>query len=465
MKVRLDKSDYESISVKVVKQLRNILPDNEFAQQISILGPEFMAEPLRISTPSTRLDFELDPKHKEWINELKNEISSCSGTSKEKRIRMEQLESITLFGQILFAQSAALHFLDKTRECNRNRKLGDDTDLIHTRLDHLNVLIDKEGIQHGSSKLDTLKRRKAFDDELAAIKKEVKVSSLPEAKKNELLYNLAKTKDFYYQANDFNFQYADKPSRSYSDFVNKCERISSKISLVASLIAIGATALAFIPPLAPIMAPIALAASAISLALGAPFALKNVGTMLYNLIRFGAAPTPVELVTTALVGTSTLLVGVGGVVGHAVRTGVLQKTAQLITNSFNGLNTVTVATASAAGQFMVSRSMDKVALYKSQLEQIKSQKSQPDKVLEETELIQPSSEKTTSWTKATAKNMDKTKSSVDSDLDMKTEQAQEAAKARTRLGKVKLAEHRTSKKSSAEDDAPTLPFSSPSTSG
>ncbi|WP_133141376.1 hypothetical protein [Legionella moravica] len=368
MRVTLYRGDYESISQIVREQLRQLMPDNEFAQtEYLLFGPEFMAEPLRISTPSTHFDF--DPVHKGYIDILKDEIKSSDESPENKELKKQQLESIILFGQILFSQSASLHFLNQSTV----EIPSDEEDSITPKIERLRELVQKEGIQTESSKLEALTRRKAFNDELSELKRTIKESSLQDESKAKLLDNLAKTKDFYYQANDFNFKYANKPSRSYSNFVNNCERIGSKIALTASLIAIGATALSLIPPLAPVMVPIALGASAISMAIGLPLALKKVGTMIYNMIRFGAAPTPAEIITTLLLGTSMLMAGVSGVIGQAVNSGVLSKTALLITKAVTAIDNLAKATVGIAGQFVGEKKSNKVDLYHSELAQLNSE--------------------------------------------------------------------------------------------
>ena len=368
MKVTLYRDDYESISQIVREKLRQLMPDNDFAQtEYLLFGPEFMAQPLRISTPSTHFDF--DPVHTGYINILRDEINSSDDSQEEKRLKNQQLESIMLFGQILFSQSASLHFLQKSEI---DASLEEDNP-IALKMERLRVLVQKEGIQFESSKLEALSRRKEFNDELNDLKRTIKDSSLDEENKAQLLDNLSKTKDFYYQANDFNFKYANKPSRSYSNFVNNCERIGSKIALVASLVAIGATALSLIPPFAPVMMPLALAASTISVVIGLPLALKTVGTMLYNLIRFGAAPTTGELITTALLGTSLVMAGVSHVIGQAVNSGVLSKTAQLITQAVAAVSNIGKAAVGIAGQNISEVHLDKVELYKSELVRLKPQ--------------------------------------------------------------------------------------------
>jgi hypothetical protein len=365
MSVTLYRDDYESISDVVRKKLSELMPENEFGTRSDLIfGPEFMAEPLRISTPSTR--FEFDPVHNNYIKNLRKEIRGSEFSQEEKQQKAQQLESILLFGQILFSQAASLHFLK-----NAQHKSDEEISPIEKKMEHLRNLVQKEGIQYDSSRFEALSRRKEFNHHMQDLKKNIKNATMAPQEKHQLLGNLSAAKDFYYQANDFNFRYASQPSRSFSNFVKNCEYYGSKIALGASLIAIGASALSLIPPLAPVMAPIALVATAISLGVGFPLALKNVGTMLYNLIRFGAAPTPGELVNAALLGTSLLLAGVGGAVGQAVTAGHLGQSSQFITTGVNSADNFTKAAAGVAGQIKGIKMQNKVDLYKSELMRLK----------------------------------------------------------------------------------------------
>ncbi len=378
MKVILDTADYESISEIVRQQLRELMPDNEYAQSDQLVfGPEFMVKPLRISTPSTKFDF--DPVHKEYIQEMRNQIKESSGTTEEQQQKNQQIDSIMLFGRLLFAQSASLHFLKKAFE----EKPANPA--IDARMEGLKELIQKEGIQYDSSRFDALSRRKEFNDKLNALKQDIASSELSNNEKERLSVNLSKAKDFYFQANDFNFEYANKPSRSFSNFINACERYGSRISLATSIIAIGASALSLIPCLAPVMVPIALAATAITMAIGLPIALKNVGTMLYNMIRFQAAPTPAELINTTLLGTSLLLAGVGGVVGQAVSSGALSANADLITKAVTAVNDLTKISAGTAGQYQLSTKEPTISFFKSEVSRLKTAKAEnsPSRVQDE----------------------------------------------------------------------------------
>lgn len=188
--------------------------------------------------------------------------------------------------------------------------------------------------------------------------------------KKGFLRNLHKARDFYLQANDFNFTYANKSTRNFSAFLNNYEYYGSKVSLAASLIAVAATALALIPPLAPIMGPIALAATCIGMAIGVPLALKTVGTMIYNLIRFGAAPTPTELATTALVGTSIALMGTGSLVSAAVQQGLISTTAATVTQSLKAVNDTVKMAGSIGGSIMADQARQKINQYKEELAKI-----------------------------------------------------------------------------------------------
>lgn len=373
MTVSLGREDFESISEIVREQLQKLMPDNEFIKTDSLIfGPEFMAEPLRISTPSTHFDF--DPVHEVYITKIREEIQASDLTPEEKSKKQLQLESIILFGQLLFSQSASLHFLKNPLEDKSEEVISP----INLKMEQLRALVENEGIQYNSSKLEALTRRKAFNDSLNELKKTINDSALEADEKKQLLGNLGKAKDFYYQANDLNFKYANKPSRSFSNFVNNCERYGSKIALTASIIAIGATALSLIPCLAPVMVPIALVATTISMVIGLPLALKNVGTMIYNLIRFEAAPTPGELINAALLGTSLLLAGVGGVVAQAVNSGALSATANLITKAVTTVDDIAKTSIGLAGHALQETKLDQVEFYKSELDRLRPKEQNLD---------------------------------------------------------------------------------------
>jgi hypothetical protein len=377
-KVTLHKEDYTSIAEEVRKQLRGIFRDSEFTDSESahgdiLFGPEFMAPALRIDTPSTKVEF--SEKELQYVKELRNIINHSDQTSEQKRQRQQHLDSIILFGQILFAQSACLHFLKKPFHKPDAAIPLADIQKLEAHLKELKNLAEQEGIQHTSSRFEVLSRRKAFKDHLWKIKHDLNDMPLSMEEKKAFLHNLHKARDFYLQANDFNFTYANKPSRNFSAFLNNYEYYGSKVSLAASLIAVAATALALIPPLAPIMGPIALAATCISMAIGVPLALKTVGTMIYNLIRFGAAPTPTELATTALVGTSIALMGTGSLVTAAVQQGLISTTAATVTQTLKTVNDTVKMVGSIGGSFMADQARQKINQYKEELAKIQDEPS------------------------------------------------------------------------------------------
>lgn len=123
------------------------------------------------------------------------------------------------------------------------------------------------------------------------------------------------------------------------------------------------------------MGPIALAATCISMAIGVPLALKTVGTMIYNLIRFGAAPTPTELATTALVGTSIALMGAGSFVTTAIQQGLISSTAATVTQTLKTINDTVKMAGSIGGSFMADQARQKVNQYKAELADM--QKDEP----------------------------------------------------------------------------------------
>lgn len=365
MKIKLSEDDYASVSAIAGQKLGELIPNTEFTHANIIFGPEFMAVPLRISTPYTGIKF--DTVHKEYVKNLRQEIKTSNTTDQEKHLKMRHLESIILFGQLLFSQSASLHFLHK----DRYRSHFDDSPNLDLQLEQLQELVQKESIQYASSKFEALSRRKEFNEFLATIKKAIKEMPLNEEDRKLFLSNLNKAKGFYYQANDFNFNYANKPSRSYSKFLNNCEYFGSKIAFGASLIAIGATALALIPPLAPVMIPIAFVASAIAFSFGVPIALKKLGTMLYNLIKFGAAPTPGELINAATIGLGVVLAGSGHAIGGLINAGFGQY-ASVFNQSIQGVMNTGKITFGFKGEIDEANAQKKLNRYKFEVENLRS---------------------------------------------------------------------------------------------
>ncbi|WP_058534392.1 hypothetical protein [Legionella saoudiensis] len=361
-KVTLHKEDYASIAEEVRKQLRSVFPDSEITNRTNILfGPEFMAPALRIDTPSTKVEF--TEQEQAYVKELRSRINHSELSPEQKKQKQQHLDSIILFGQILFAQSACLHFLKKPFHNPGTPATMEDIQKLEVHLNQLKKLAENEGIQHTSSRFEVLSRRKEFNQYLSETKRTLKDIPLSVEEKKAFLHNLHKAQDFYFQANDFNFTYANKSTRNFSKFLNNYEYYGSKVALAASLISIGATALTLIPPLAPIMGPIALVATCISMAIGVPLALKTVGVMLYNLIRFGAAPTPTELATTALVGTSMALMGAGGLITQ----GLISSTAAAVTQGLKAVNDTVKMMGSIGGSIMADQAREKVNQYKEEL--------------------------------------------------------------------------------------------------
>lgn len=379
-KVTLHKEDYTAIAAVVRQQLRKLLPESELANKDLIFGPEFMAPALRITTPSTKIQF--DKHERQYIKFLRQEINSSTLSSTERQHKHRQLDSIILFGQVLLAQSACLYFLKKP--FGEENSSPDPSPAFHYLQENMHQLInlaEKEGVQFSSSKLEALSRRKEFSQRVQETKRAIVESPLTSEEKKTLIHHIQKAQSFYFQANDFNFNYANKPSRGFSNFLNNFEYYGSKVSLAAAIIALGATALSFIPPLAPVMGVIATVASSIALAISIPLALKTIGTMLYNLIRFGAAPTPTELVTTALVGTSVILMGAGSATLQAVQHGVAQSAALTVTQGLTTANDLVKMIGSLGGEVMVENGRQQMSLYKNELTKIgnsQESNSEPD---------------------------------------------------------------------------------------
>ncbi|VEG91623.1 hypothetical protein [Legionella spiritensis] len=340
MTIALKTNEYRDIAGIVTGKLNELFPGHQRLIN-AFMGPAIIAQPLRISTPKTAINF--NESEKSAIKTLRAQINEEQ--DKEKRYKKQQrLESMILLGQILFAQSACRYFLE---QCQRNNA---DNLLIQQYFQRLQDIIEREGVAFQSSRLDALTRRKEFSDIWAKIEREIRAADLSEDARNQWLRNLSRMRGFYYQVNDLNFKYAQKPSRHFSKVVNELEDFGSKIALAASIIAIGATALSFIPPLAPVMGVIAFTAAHVSLMIGLPLALKRMGTILYNMIRFGAAPTVGEVIGTALLGTSMLLAGLSGIAAQAVSMGFIGRWAEITTSGLKAANNLTKASMGIAGQ-------------------------------------------------------------------------------------------------------------------
>ncbi|KTC83157.1 Uncharacterised protein [Legionella cincinnatiensis] len=349
MHQKLNRNEYNAIAKEVTLQLRTLFPQAEPHVIHSVFGPEILAQPLRISTLKTKVDFE--EIEKKALAQLREDIK----LEKDKTIRkqkLQQLESIILFGQLLFSQSACLYFF---RDC----KSASISPQITKKLIDMNKLIEQEGLAIESSRFEVLSRRKKFDELFSEIhqrlKSMVNTASNKQIDVYRLQESLAKTKIFYYQINDLNFKYAQKPSRSFSTFVNTLQNCGSKVAITATVIAIGATALSFIPPLAPIMTPIALVASYVSLVVSVPLALKNLGTILYNLFRFGAAPSAGELIGVAFIATNLLTTGLSKLANQLVTLGVTGKWAIKTVNCLKEAENLTKASLGIVGQIGQSK--------------------------------------------------------------------------------------------------------------
>ncbi|WP_238584373.1 hypothetical protein [Legionella gratiana] len=340
----MNRNEYNAIAKEVIFQLQKLFPQTNSSVIHSVLGPEILANPLRISTLKTKVDFE--EIEKKAVAHLREEIKK----EKDKTIReqkLQQFESIILFGQLLFSQSACLYFF---KECKRTSISPKITEI----LTDINKLIEQESLAIESSRFEVLRRRKKFDELFSEIQQQLKLGvnkvSSERVNAHRLQESLAKTKIFYYQINDLNFKYAQKPSRSFSTLVNAVQNYGSKVALAATIIAIGATALSFIPPLASVMVPISLASSYVSLLVGFPLALKNLGTMLYNLFRFGAAPSTGELIGVAFIATSLLTAGLSTIATQLVTLGVTGNWAIKTVNGLKEVENLTKASLGIVGQ-------------------------------------------------------------------------------------------------------------------
>lgn len=133
--MKLEHDDAAAIATIVTNTLRRLLPaDHQEAVDALLLGNEFFANPKRVSTPKTDYDFSdniqsnqiqklsINAMRKQLAEEYKQKIKQAkedglpnqlNDLKKEYNEKRQQLNSIILFGQLLFSQSACLHFIDK----------------------------------------------------------------------------------------------------------------------------------------------------------------------------------------------------------------------------------------------------------------------------------------------------------------------------------------------------------------
>lgn len=338
MKIRINKEDYAGIVAEVKKQIK-LLPNNEFAQaEDLIIGPEFLANTLRVSTPKTEIDFE--EHEKTYLKTLRATLKNVNAPNLKEQL--EQLDSIVLFGQLIFAQSASLHFL---------KKIASEKEEIKSCQEKLSKLANNNIVQlKPLSKLDLLKQREEFTKTIEEFKKLIASEEMATSIKKDWTIALNQAKGFYYQVNDLNFKHANKPSRNFSYFMRTLEKTGSRVALGASIIALSATALSFIPVLTPIMTPIAMTASLIALGSGLPVSLKKIGTMIYNAIRFGVAPTKGEIINTVLLALCALGFGAGMGITNAIAAGDLGQYALLIKQGVKAAGNVSRAILGTIGQ-------------------------------------------------------------------------------------------------------------------
>ncbi|MDP1603243.1 MAG: hypothetical protein Q8M03_08260 [Legionella sp.] len=367
MKLEISHEDYIGIASNVKTQFEK-LPGNEFAQADLILGPEFLADTLRVSTPKTSIKFTDDEKNylKAVRAQIQKEAREAKAalqqlpppeTTEQKKVikfmqadirfkaitKLKQLNSIVLFGQLLFSQSGCLYFLDKI-QCEEGSDLFEGI----KQLKHIAESGSADADTY--SKKDVLTQRKNFSQKIQSLLSSLAQAPLDKEEKQKIERDLYKAQGFYFQLNDLNFKYANAPSRRYSTFINTIEKLGSRLALGASMIAIAATALSFIPGAAPIAIPIATAASVIALCIGMPIAVKKIGTMICNAIKYKAAPTKAELINAALFGLCLLLAGSGGIVHGAIDANFLGKFAFFATKIIKAGKNLGQASLGTIGQ-------------------------------------------------------------------------------------------------------------------
>lgn len=329
MKIILQQNEFADIAKNIQENIKKLAKkyDINLGQSDFLFGPEFLAQPLRVFTPSTKYEF--DPHQLAYVSGLRQKIIEDKSIQDEaiRKAKLQHLESIVLFGQLLFAQAASLYFL---------KKLTKPAD----KLQVLENLINAEEIENNTSRLDTLKRRKQFNENWKAIERSIKDSEMAEQEKLALLEHLKKVRGFYYQANDLNFRYANALSRgSFSQFLRNYELYGSRLNLGISLLAMAFTAASIA---CPAMALPALVLSSIALGVGLPIYLKHMCTMIYNAVRFGVEPTPAEIVSSALLVTNVALVGSADAIGQALNASLSDdKAATLVSKGITASHSVT----------------------------------------------------------------------------------------------------------------------------
>jgi hypothetical protein len=339
VKLKISDADYAIIANSVREQIKSLPGYDCILPEELRLGPEFLANNLRISTPKTSVKF--TPQEQNHLNLVREQIRKENRPNAKERL--QQLDSIVLFGQLLFSQAGCLAFLDKF-QC-------DEESGFYADIANLKKLANAGGVEIETiSKREVLSQRKTFSQTIKNLMLKLARSPLSDQQKRLFESDLFKAQGFYFQLNDLNFTYANAPSRRYSNFVNAIELQGSRVALGASIVAIFATALSFIPVLAPVALPVAAIASLTALCIGMPLSMKKVVTMIYNGIKYDAAPTKGELINATLFGLCLLAAGTGGIINSAINTNLLGKFAFLVTKLVKAGKNLGQASLGAFGQ-------------------------------------------------------------------------------------------------------------------
>lgn len=341
-KLHLSNEQCSELALQVKAELLRIFPKGEKLLEGFAFSKELLAKPERIGAAVTIAHGEEIKKN--YADTMRKQIKSDNSLKKEeKKEKLQQLDTILFFGQLLFSQQASLYFLNKGLE-NVKRMEGDDKlkQSLSEKIGELERLAKDEGIKSEDKKIDVLLRWQKYNEVLEELDKDLRKSRGNNEIKGEIEENLEQAKGFFSQANDLNFNNANKPSRPWSNFVNSISKYGSMVSLGAAILSIGAVAMSFIPPLTPIMAPIAVVSTGVALGVGAPIQVKDLSTMVYNKVRFNKNPTHTEVINASLLAAGVFTAGLTTVSKAAMYTGVIGGAGQTIAvQSIRTVNSLT----------------------------------------------------------------------------------------------------------------------------
>ncbi|CDZ76998.1 hypothetical protein BN59_01277 [Legionella massiliensis] len=176
---------------------------------------------------------------------------------------------------------------------------------------------------------NVLADRKEMDNLFKKLEKNIdSLEGVDEEVKLEIKAHLAAGKDFFYNKNDVNFQSPTHMTLG-SKIKNGAEGFGGLAGLGSGITAIiaGGVTVVF-PPAAVVTVPVMTGCAAVALTTALPAGISKVGTTVKNGVKYGAAPSPGELVNISLLGTSLFTLGFANAVPSA-----LAQIPQVINNS------------------------------------------------------------------------------------------------------------------------------------